>query len=101
MGQSFSEDGRLMAYALSSGGSDWRTVKLMEIDQATGEVSHRPDVLDHVKFRWSGDGLAALSLAVADTTDSSCLCVHRQLDMVVWGGWVGGCGYRYSRGEST
>ncbi len=51
MGQSFSEDGRLMAYALSSGGSDWRTVKLMEVDSDSGEVTHRPDVLDHVKFR--------------------------------------------------
>jgi hypothetical protein len=60
MGQSFSEDGRLMAYALSSGGSDWRTVKVMEVDQQTGAVTHRPDVLDHVKFRWAGGRVGGL-----------------------------------------
>lgn len=41
-----------------SGGSDWRTVKVMEIDQESGEVSEREDVLDHVKFSgmtWTHD----------------------------------------------
>lgn len=58
MGQSFSEDGRLVAYALSSGGSDWRSVHVMEVDPATGGVMQRGDVLEHVKFSgmtWTHD----------------------------------------------
>lgn len=33
MGSAFSEDGKTYAYSLSSGGSDWRTVKFMSVDQ--------------------------------------------------------------------
>lgn len=37
-GQSFSEDGSLYAYMLSSGGSDWRTIHVKRINQETGEA---------------------------------------------------------------
>ena len=61
MGWTFSEDGNLMAYSLSSGGSDWRTVKLMQVDQDTGLTTDRPvDVLEKVKFSgitWTHDNL--------------------------------------------
>ncbi len=36
-GQSFSEDGSLYAYMLSTGGSDWKTIFVKRIDQETGE----------------------------------------------------------------
>lgn len=50
-----SQDGRLMAYAISDGGSDWRTVRVREVE--TGE--DRTDQLDWVKFSnlaWTKDG---------------------------------------------
>lgn len=56
---SFSEDGTLMAYALSSGGSDWRTVHVLAVDQASGAPSPLADKLEHVKFTslaWTHDG---------------------------------------------
>ena len=58
MGQSFSEGGSLLAYSLSSGGSDWREVRFLRIDSATGATEELPDKLEHVKFSsmaWSHD----------------------------------------------
>lgn len=60
MGRSFSEDGKLMAYSLSSGGSDWRTIHLLEIDQSTGIHTKHSDILENVKFSgmtWTHDNL--------------------------------------------
>lgn len=58
-GQAFSEDGTLYAYMLSSGGSDWRTIRLKKIDQETGEATDvEGEVIDHVKFSgitWTHD----------------------------------------------
>ena len=58
---SFSEDGRHVSYQLSSGGSDWRTVKVMRLDPETGKGTPLPgDDLKFVKFSsevWSKDGL--------------------------------------------
>ncbi|XP_055334258.1 prolyl endopeptidase-like isoform X2 [Paramacrobiotus metropolitanus] len=51
---SWSEDGRLMAYMISAGGSDWRTIKVMDADTKTD----LPDVLERVKFsclEWTHD----------------------------------------------
>lgn len=58
MGQSFSEGGGVLAYSLSSGGSDWREVRFLSIDSATGATEELPDKLEHVKFSsmaWSHD----------------------------------------------
>ncbi|KAK9846596.1 hypothetical protein WJX81_007362 [Elliptochloris bilobata] len=57
-GQAFSHSGELMAYSLGSGGSDWRTIKLMRIDQASGKGEDLSDTLEHVKFSsmaWTHD----------------------------------------------
>ena len=56
---SFSEDGATLAYALSSGGSDWQRVLALRVDQETGAPSALPDELEHVKFSslaWTHDG---------------------------------------------
>lgn len=56
---SFSDDGKLMAYTLSSGGSDWRTIHVLSIDQATGEPTKLADVIEKCKFSslaWLKDG---------------------------------------------
>ncbi|KAK2078881.1 hypothetical protein QBZ16_002571 [Prototheca wickerhamii] len=56
---SFSEDGTTLAYALSSGGSDWQRVLALRVDQETGAPSALPDELEHVKFSslaWTHDG---------------------------------------------
>ena len=51
-----SEDGRLLAYAIQDGGTDWRTVKIMDV--ATGQV--RSDELKWLKYSggvsWAKDG---------------------------------------------
>ena len=50
-----SRDGRLLAYSVQDGGTDWRTVRL--IDAGTGKVL--PDTLEWVKFSplaWAKDG---------------------------------------------
>lgn len=51
----FSKDGRYLAYAISKGGSDWRTILIKNLE--TGE--QLPDVLEWAKFTgiaWQGDG---------------------------------------------
>jgi prolyl oligopeptidase len=51
-----SEDGKLLAYAIQDGGTDWRTVKLMNV--ATGNIL--PDELKWLKYggnvSWAKDG---------------------------------------------
>lgn len=52
---SVSDDGRLIAYALSDGGSDWRTIRVREVE--TGQ--DRPDEIRWAKFTqiaWLPDG---------------------------------------------
>ncbi len=54
-GQSFSDDGRYMAYARQESGSDWRTWHVRDL--TTGD--DLPDALHHVKFSgaaWTADG---------------------------------------------
>jgi prolyl oligopeptidase len=51
----FSQDGRYLAYERSEGGSDWRTIRILNID----EGKHLSDTLNWVKFSniaWSGNG---------------------------------------------
>ena len=58
MGQSFSEGGGMLAYSLSSGGSDWRVVRFLSVASETGLTSDLPDKLENVKFSsmaWSHD----------------------------------------------
>ncbi|MBB5697427.1 prolyl oligopeptidase family serine peptidase [Sphingomonas yantingensis] len=50
-----SEDGKRLVYSIQDGGSDWRTVKVLDVD--TGQVM--PDELKWVKFSalaWAKDG---------------------------------------------
>ena len=54
----FSKDGKLMAYTLSSGGSDWVNIKVLTIDQETGDTTDLDDKLEYVKFSslaWTHD----------------------------------------------
>nr|WP_246114506.1 prolyl oligopeptidase family serine peptidase [Rubripirellula tenax] len=54
-GTATSDDGKLMAYGLADGGSDWRTWKVRDV--ATGK--DLPDVVEWVKFSgiaWKPDG---------------------------------------------
>lgn len=58
MGYSFSESGTLVAMSFSSGGSDWRTVSVSRVDQATGERTPLEDNLTNLKFTsiaWTHD----------------------------------------------
>ena len=51
----FSEDGSMLAYAVSDGGSDWRKIYVMDVE--TGET--HPQVLEWIKFSgasWAKDG---------------------------------------------
>lgn len=53
----FSDDGKLMAYSLSSGGSDWCTIQVMSIDDE-GKAKVLDDKLEFVKFSsmaWTHD----------------------------------------------
>ncbi len=50
-----SDDGKLLGYALASGGSDWNEIHVREVDSG----ADRPDVLQWVKFSsiaWHPDG---------------------------------------------
>lgn len=54
----FSKDGKLMAYTLSSGGSDWVNIRVLTIDQDTGDTTDLDDKLEYVKFSslaWTHD----------------------------------------------
>ncbi|SHI69033.1 prolyl oligopeptidase [Mesonia phycicola] len=53
-GMSFSEDGKILAYAISEGGSDWRKVMVMNVE--TKEITE--DTLVDIKFSgmsWKGN----------------------------------------------
>lgn len=74
-GSSFSEDGSLFAFSLSSGGSDWRTVHVARVDPETGARLDLADRLDHVKFSpivWTHDNLGFFycRYAAPDTRDA-------------------------------
>ncbi|WP_375396868.1 prolyl oligopeptidase family protein [uncultured Sphingomonas sp.] len=50
-----SEDGRKLAYAIQDGGTDWRTIRILDVD--TGKVMD--DIVEWVKFSglaWAKDG---------------------------------------------
>ena len=54
-GLAISDDGKMMAYGLASGGSDWQEWRFREVE--TGK--DLPDVLRHIKFSgasWTADG---------------------------------------------
>ncbi|WP_017729966.1 prolyl oligopeptidase family serine peptidase [Nafulsella turpanensis] len=54
-GLSFSEDGEYAAYSISEAGSDWRTIKIMEVDSR----KELEDEVNWAKFSgisWAGDG---------------------------------------------
>ena len=58
MSKSFTDDGSIMAYSLSSGGSDWRTIHFLTIAE-DGAATELPDKLENVKFSsmaWTHDG---------------------------------------------
>ncbi len=47
-----------MAYKLSSGGSDWVYIKVLTVDEETGETTDLEDKLEYVKFSslaWTHD----------------------------------------------
>lgn len=53
----FSDNGAHLAYSLSSGGSDWSTIKVLSIGPGGKAVKH-DDLLEHVKFStiaWTHD----------------------------------------------
>ncbi|KIZ07661.1 prolyl endopeptidase [Monoraphidium neglectum] len=100
---SFSDDGSLLAYQLSSGGSDWARIKVLRIkEDGTGEELE--DTLEFVKFSclaWTHDNLgffynryrepeksADLGTETESATDQQ-LCYHvlgtpQSQDVVVW-----------------
>lgn len=58
MSKSFTDDGSIMAYSLSDGGSDWRTIHFLSIAE-DGSATELPDKLQNVKFSsmaWTHDG---------------------------------------------
>ena len=58
MSKSFTDDGSIMAYSLSDGGSDWRTIQFLSIGK-DGSATELPDKLQNVKFSsmaWTHDG---------------------------------------------
>jgi len=53
--RSISDDGKYLAYQISEGGSDWRSVKVLDLETA----KHTSDALDWLKFSgmsWYKDG---------------------------------------------
>lgn len=66
---SASEDGKKLAYAVQDGGTDWRTVKVLDV--ATGAVS---DTVEWVKFSglsWAKDGSGFFYSRFAAPADGS------------------------------
>eukprot|EP00892_Ulva_mutabilis_P009337 jgi/Ulvmu1/6776/UM030_0114.1 len=58
----FTNNGHYAAVMLSESGSDWRTVRVLQID-ADGETTEMEDVVQHVKHSgvsWTADGLGFL-----------------------------------------
>ena len=53
-----------------SGGSDWRTIQLLEVDLDTGDAKDLQDKLEHVKFSataWTHDNKVSPNLDFKDT----------------------------------
>eukprot|EP00879_Flechtneria_rotunda_P018448 GHRR01019352.1.p1 GENE.GHRR01019352.1~~GHRR01019352.1.p1 ORF type:complete len:520 (+),score=168.42 GHRR01019352.1:95-1654(+) len=86
----FSENGQLMAYSLSSGGSDWCNIKVLSVGPGGNAVQH-DDMLEHVKFSsiaWTHDHMGffynrfpdpkkAADLGTeTDTNQNQLLCYH-------------------------
>lgn len=85
----FSDDGSLMAYSLSSGGSDWATIKVLGVGGDGKPVPHE-DLLEDVKFSsmaWTHDNkgffynkfpkVSASDLGTeTDTNQNQQLCYH-------------------------
>ncbi|XP_065184175.1 prolyl endopeptidase-like [Sycon ciliatum] len=68
----FSKNGKLVAYGLSSSGSDWQTIKVRDAD-TSAELS---DVLEHIKFSsiaWTHDnkGFFYCRYPVGDKSDGT------------------------------
>ena len=88
MGDAFSKDGSLMAYSLSSGGSDWRRVKFLELDTLTSKFTEMPDVLNHVKFSsmaWSHDHKCASRVSGLCGHIHHCVaCPSEHLAVAIW-----------------
>lgn len=75
MSYSFSECGCYVACTFSDGGSDWRSIKIYQIDQETGKPTELTDVLHNVKFTsiaWTHDskGFFYNTYDAPDTTDA-------------------------------
>ena len=54
-GYTFSDDGRYLAYQVSEGGSDWKTIRVLDLER----LEDADDELRRVKFSgmaWAGDG---------------------------------------------
>ena len=75
-GIKYSEDGSLLAYQLSSGGSDWRTMHVLRIDAESGKPTKLDDELRHVKFSdiaWTHDNKVSSSVRLCMPALPSCL----------------------------
>jgi prolyl oligopeptidase len=84
-GTAFTDDGRYLAWATSSGGSDWRTWRVREV--ATGK--DRPDLVEWSKFSsaaWKKDGSGFFYSRFAEPEEGDALkgvnknqkiCFHR------------------------
>lgn len=78
-----SKDGRYVAYTVSTGGSDWRTIRIK--DQQTGQLL--PDEIQWAKFTalsWQGDGFfytrypePKAGAALTAANQHSTICYHR------------------------
>jgi len=80
-----SPDGKLLAYALSQGGSDWREIHVRDVDTGTDQ----PDIVRWTKFSdaaWAADGSAFFYLrfptpekgeALTAVNENGKICLHR------------------------
>jgi prolyl oligopeptidase len=76
VGMDISDDGRMMAYALSSAGSDWREIKVRDVD--TGK--DLDDQLKWIKFSgpsWAKDGAGFYYTRYSEPTDDKLADVNR------------------------
>ncbi len=65
-----------------SGGSDWRTIHVMRIDQETGESERLSDKLENVKFSsmaWTHDNKACNKAAAWRLSAARTACVIYKL----------------------
>jgi len=59
---SYSKSGKRIAYSVAESGSDWNTIRFVDVDQEFkndgSHIKHQPDVLEYVKFssiEWTPD----------------------------------------------